>query len=171
MKRKKMILLITTVIMGLTAGIFYCWSVSVTPGLALLSDKEYITTFQQLNKAIQNPLFFTCFMGTMFLLPLSTWVHYQKPLPLSFWLLLAASIIYFVGVMGVTMGANVPMNNEMDVFNTATATIAELSAKRIAFEAKWNFLNNIRTISCILCLTLTVLACITGSNSKELRLN
>jgi len=157
--------------MGLTAGIFYCWSVSVTPGLALLSDKEYITTFQQLNKAIQNPLFFLCIMGTMFLLPLSTWVHFQKPLPLSFWLLLAASIIYFVGVMGVTMGANVPMNNEMDVFNTATATIAELSAKRIAFEAKWNFLNNIRTISCILCLTLTVLACITGSNSKELRLN
>jgi len=166
-----MILLITTVIMGLTAGIFYCWSVSVTPGLALLSDKEYITTFQQLNKAIQNPLFFICIMGTMFLLPLSTWVYYQKPLPLSFWLLLAASIIYFVGVMGVTMGANVPMNNEMDVFNTATATIAEISAKRIGFEAKWNFLNNIRTICCILCLTLTVLACITGSNSKELRLN
>jgi len=171
MKRRKMILLITTVIMGLTAGIFYCWSVSVTKGLALLSDKEYITTFQQLNRAIQNPLFFICFMGTFFLLPLSTWLQYQKPLPVSFWFLLAASIIYFVGVMGVTMGASVPMNNELDVFNTETATIADISAKRIGFEARWNFLNDIRTISCIICLTLTVLACITGNNSKEIRLN
>jgi uncharacterized membrane protein len=164
MKRKNMILLITTVIMGLTAGIFYCWSVSVTPGLALLSDKEYIDAFQQLNRAILNPLFLLCFMGTLFLLPISTWVYYQKPLPLRFWLLLAASILYLVGVMGVTMMANVPMNEALDTFNTNTATIAEISAKRQGHEGQWNFLNNIRTICCIICLTLTVIACMTASD-------
>jgi len=167
MKRRKMILLITTVIMGLTAGIFYCWSVSVTTGLALMPDKEYITAFQQLNRAILNSLFFICFMGTLFLLPISTWLQYQKPLPVSFWYLLAASIIYLIGVMGVTMSANVPMNNELDVFNTETASAAEITAKRLAFEAKWNFLNNIRTVCCIICLTLTVLACMSGGGSKN----
>jgi uncharacterized membrane protein len=69
MKSKKMILFLSTVVMGLNAGIFYCWSVSVTTGLALLPDKEYITAFQALNRAILNPLFLLCFMGPVFLLP------------------------------------------------------------------------------------------------------
>jgi len=69
-----------------------------------------------------------------FLLPISTWVHYQKPLPLRFWLLLAASILYIVGVMGVTMMANVPMNDALDTFNVNTATIAEF------FYNLWRFM-------------------------------
>lgn len=166
-----MILLITTIIMGLTAGIFYCWSVSVTKGLALLPDREYINTFQALNRAILNPLFFICFMGTVILLPVSTWMHYQKPVPVRFWLLLAASVLYLVGVIGVTMAGNVPMNNALDVFNTNSAAAADISAKRISFESRWNFLNNIRTLTCIICLTLTVLACMTtrGEQGFELK--
>lgn len=159
MKRKSMILLITTIIMGLTAGIFYCWSISVTPGIALLPDKEYIAAFQKLDKAIVNPLFMIGFMGLALLLPVCTWVHYQKPLPLRFWLLLGASALYIVGVVGLTMTANVPMNESLSTFNTETASAAEISARRLAHEGPWNFLNNIRTVCCIVCLTLTVIAC------------
>ena len=162
-----MLLLITTIIMGLTAGIFYCWSVSVTRGLSLLPDKEYITAFQALNRAILNPLFFICFMGIAILLPVSTWIYYQKPLPFRFWLLLAASILYLAGVIGVTMAGNVPMNNSLDAFNTITATTAEISAKRTSYESRWNFLNNIRTVTCIICLTLTVLACLKTQNGDD----
>lgn len=168
MKINYMLLLITTIIMGLTAGIFYCWSVSVTRGLALLPDKEYITVFQALNRAILNPLFFVCFMGIAILLPVSTWVNYQRPLPTRFWLLLAASILYLAGVIGVTIAGNVPMNNSLDIFNANTATAAEISAKRTSYEARWNFLNNIRTVSCIICLTLTVLACLATRDSREI---
>ena len=171
MKRKNMILLITTVIMGLTAGIFYCWSVSVTPGIALLPDKEYITAFQQLDKAIINPLFMICFMGLALLLPVCTWVHYQKPQPLRFWLLLAASVLYIVGVVGITMTANVPMNESLSTFNTETATAAEISARRLAHEGRWNYLNNIRTFCCVICLALTVLACMIPKDAKEINFN
>jgi uncharacterized membrane protein len=171
MKNKNMMLLVTTIVMGLTAGIFYCWSVSVTRGLALLADKEYITAFQALNRAILNPLFFICFFGVAIMLPISAWMQYDKTLPVRFWLLLAASLLYFIGVIGVTMIGNVPMNNSLDAFKADTTTNVEISAKRISHEARWNFLNNIRTICCIICLALTVLACMIPKNVKEITLN
>lgn len=158
MKNKKMIVFLTAIVMGLTAGIFYCWSISVTSGLALLSDKEYITAFQSLNRAILNPLFLLCFMGPVFLLPLSAFVSYCKPLPVAFWLLCVAFLVYIVGVMGVTMAGNVPMNDTLDKFNASSASAAGLAATRTAFEAKWNFLNNIRTVSCVISFGLTVAA-------------
>jgi len=163
-----MLLFTTTIVMGLTAGIFYCWSVAITQGLALLPDKEYITAFQGLNRAILNPLFFICFMGLVVLLPASTWVHYRHPLPVRFWLLLAASVLYITGVIGVTMAGNVPMNDAMDVFDANAASAAEISAKRLAFEGRWNLLNNIRTVACVVCLALTVLACMVPKDSREL---
>jgi uncharacterized membrane protein len=156
MKSKKMILFLTTIVMGLTAGIFYCWSVSVTPGLALLPDKEYITAFQSLNRAILNPMFLLCFMGLVLLLPLSAFTTWHKPLSAAFWLLCAASLIYIIGVMGVTMAGNVPMNDALDKFNTAAASPSDLAAARAGFEARWNFLNNIRTVSCVLSFGLTI---------------
>ena len=61
-----MLLVITTLLTGLIAGLFYCWSISVTKGLALLPDREYLLAFQQLNRAILNPLFLTAFMGLAF---------------------------------------------------------------------------------------------------------
>jgi uncharacterized membrane protein len=171
MKQKNMLLLITTIVMGLTAGIFYCWSISVTPGIALLPDKEYITTFQQLDRAILNPLFMICFMGLALLLPVCTWVYYQKTLPLRFWLLLAASALYIFGVVGLTMTANVPMNESLSAFNTDTATVTEISARRLAHEGRWNFLNNVRTVCCVICLAFTVLACMIQKDAKEINFN
>jgi len=159
MKSKKMILFLSTVVMGLSAGIFYCWSVSVTTGLALLPDKEYITAFQALNRAILNPLFLLCFMGPVFLLPLSAIVSYHKPFGPVFWLLCAASLIYIVGVMGITMAWNVPMNDVMDKYNAAAASASDLASTRAGFEARWNFLNNIRTVSCIVSFSMAVAAC------------
>jgi uncharacterized membrane protein len=153
-----MLLLITIVVAGLITGLFYCWSISVTPGLALLPDREYLLAFQQLNRAILNPLVLVAFMGLLFLLPITTGMHFHRPPSAAFWLLLGASLIYIGGVISITMLGNVPMNDALDAFNIDAATPAQLSAKRLAFEARWNFLNNIRTVCCILSFVLTVLA-------------
>lgn len=158
MKKEMTMMLLTTTIIGLTAGIFYCWSVSVTKGLALLPDKEYITAFQALNRAILNPLFFFCFFGSIILLPVSTWQAWQSQVPARFWLLLSASVVYIVGVMGVTMAGNVPLNESLDVFDITKATIAEIAQKRLGFEGPWNNLNTIRTITSIVSFVLTVAA-------------
>jgi uncharacterized membrane protein len=44
--------------------------------LGQLSDVSYLSAMQAINKAIINPVFFLSFMGTLFLLPVSTYMHY-----------------------------------------------------------------------------------------------
>lgn len=170
MKRPFMLLLLTTVIMGLTAGIFFCWSISVTKGLAPLPDKEYLMAFQSLNREILNPLFFICFLGPVILLPASAWQQYAHPVPLRCWLLLAAAAVYIVGVIIVTFAGNVPLNDTIDAFNISAATTTQIADCRMNFEARWNGLNTIRTLACIISFVLTVLACMDRYPIREVKM-
>jgi len=157
---KTIILILTAIATSLMAGLFYAWSYSVTLGLARLSDIGYISAMQALNRAILNPLFFICFFGAAILLPFSTYLYYTPAMQTQFWLLLAAVACYIIGVMGVTIFGNVPLNESLDTFNVSSASIQEISAKRIQFEDPWNNLNNIRTLSSVLAMILVIIACI-----------
>ena len=139
---------------GLSAGLFFAWSFSVTPGLARINDTAYILAFQSMNRAILNPTFFLVFMGPLLLLPLSTYLSYTGTGSLRFWLLTAATVAYVVGVFGITMAGNVPMNEALDTFNIGSATADQIAARRAGFEARWIFLNNIRTGCAALALIL-----------------
>ena len=155
------ILLVTTATTtALMAGLFYAYSFSVNPGLNRLSDTAYVAAMQSINRAILNPVFFAGFMGTALLLPLCTYSNYTQPLSMRFWFLLAATVVYLVGVMGVTMAGNVPLNEALDSFNLSSASASEIAAQRIAFEMPWNRLNTIRTIASILAVIFTILACL-----------
>ena len=61
MKMANIILVITATLTALVAGLFFAWSVSITLGLARVSDSEYVSVMQSINRAIQNPVFFAAF--------------------------------------------------------------------------------------------------------------
>jgi uncharacterized membrane protein len=152
------ILLLAALAIGLMAGLFYNWTTAIIPGLQKLPDREYIAAMQSINRAIQNPLFFISFFGAALLLPLSSYLHFKSPLPVSFYLLLAATILYLAGVMAVTIAGNIPLNNMLDKFDLANASTEKISAMRQAFENKWNNLNTVRTVSSFLSLVLVLIA-------------
>ena len=160
-----LLLVFTATTTALMAGLFYAWSVSVTPGLAHVTDWEYIAAMQAMNRAILNPVFFAAFMGTLFLLPVSTYMHYAQPLSARFWFLLSATVVYAVGVFGVTIVGNVPLNNALDAFPLATASDADVTARRLSFEGPWNSLNTIRTYAAVLAIVLVILACLSPKES------
>lgn len=152
-----MLLVITTTITGLTAGLFYSWSVSVTPGIGRLGDREYLASFQAMNRAIINPVFMICFLGTAVMLPVSTFMHKGTQ---QFWLLLGATVCYLAGVIAVTFAGNIPLNNALDKLNIASSTADQLATFRAQFENKWNTLNHIRSVANTAALVLAILACL-----------
>lgn len=161
MRTADFILIITTLMVALVAGLFYAYSCSVIPGLGRLSDTEYLKAMQSINRAILNPVFFSSFMGALLFLPLSTWMSWRQPvLQHGFWCLLIAMLIYVAGVFGVTMLGNVPLNNTLDQFDIAGGTAEQIRSQRSAFENRWNTLNHIRTVGAILSLLFTILACL-----------
>jgi uncharacterized membrane protein len=165
MKKQDMLLVITTTITGLMAGLFYSWSISVTPGIGRLGDREFLASFQAMNRAIVNPLFLTCFLGAAVLLPICTFMNYSQPLSNRFWFLLGASVFYLAGVIAITFAGNIPLNNALDRFNIAASSAEQMAALRAQFENRWNTLNHIRSLAATIALVSAILACITKSKA------
>jgi uncharacterized membrane protein len=148
----KALLFLTAQVMALIAGLFYSYSCSVNPGLATLSDSEYL-------RAMLNPWFFLSFIGSLLVTPTTIVLYYTNVgADATFYLLLAAFVLYFIGVFGVTVLGNVPLNNSLDAFQTELATEAEMKNKRINFEIPWNRLHTIRTFANFIALILVLVA-------------
>ena len=158
-----------TILLGITAtttalmgGLFYAFSWAVMPGLKRLPDAAYIAAMQSINRAIQNPVFLAAFLGTALLLPFSTYLEYSRLKPISprFWLLLAASALYILGVLGVTVGGNVPLNEALDTFDVQAASASDVTSHRRAFEVLWSQFHTVRTVASFLTIILVVAACL-----------
>ncbi|MFS4470206.1 DUF1772 domain-containing protein [Chryseobacterium sp. T20] len=153
-----LVLIITAVLTALIGGLFYAYSCSVVLGLGKLSDTEYLKAMQNINREILNPVFFMSFMGTVIFLPLSTFLlRGQQPV---FIFLLLATLAYLIGVFGVTVAGNVPMNDTLDKFDISGSTAEVVRKMRENFENRWNFLNNIRTVFSVISIILVVCACV-----------
>lgn len=160
MKMNTIILALTTLSSGLMAGLFYSWSISVTPGLKRVGDKNYLQAFQSMNRAILNPAFYIFFFSLVIFLPLLCYLYYKPPVSPEFWYILSATILYLVGIMTITFFGNVPVNNTLEVLRIESMTPEQMASFRFGFESKWNNLNMIRTICASLSFVLLIIACL-----------
>ena len=152
-------LLFTTVLFsGLVAGLLYAYSCSVNLGLKSLPDAAYLKAMQSINAAIQNPLFFISFMGLLLLYPVSCWRLFLLPAGSPAYLMLAATVVYFILVLGTTIFGNVPLNEQLAKFDISSASPDALAAMRNAFEQPWNNYHLVRTIAAIISFGLAILS-------------
>ena len=154
------LLFLSVLLSALIMGLLYGYACSVNPGLHKLGNVEYLAAMQSINKEIQNPFFFISFMGTLLVLPAATWYSRSHASPICFYLLLAATIVYFVGVIGVTALGNIPLNNTLDRFDIAQASATDLLQQRKAFETPWNTFHLVRTLFSVITTMLTIAATI-----------
>jgi len=152
------LLFFAVLLSGLIAGLFYSYSCSVNSGLGKLQNLEYLRAMQSINVAILNPVFFLSFLGTLLVLPATAWVSYTQNPSMSFYLLLAASIIYVVGVFAITLAGNVPLNESLATFDLTKASPTELLKMRKSFELTWNRYHSIRAVASVISFALTILS-------------
>ncbi len=156
---KIIVLLFTTLLTGLLAGIFFTWSNAITPGIGRLDDINYLRAFQNMNRTIVNPLFLVVIMGPLFL-SFATAYLYKSNHSYILWLLLIAAILYFVGVFLVTIMGNIPLNNLLDKTDLTNISLENARSLRDQFELKWNNLHLVRTITSVLSFILLIIVCL-----------
>ena len=147
MKSETIILALAILLTGLMAGIFFTWSNAVKPGIGKLSDIEYLTALQSMNRVILNNAFKIIFLGAIIavaLVPVFYFNLYPKNI---FWLFVFTLVIYWIGVFGVTVSGNIPLNEILDKTNLESITSEEIKTLRKSIEVKWNNFNLIRCIS------------------------
>ena len=157
MKTLTLFYILCVLLTGLVAGLLYGYQCSVNKGLGNLPDADYLKAFQSINRSIQNPVFFLSFFGSIFFLALTAFVYYRAGQTTAFYFLVAALIIYLPGVCGVTIFGNIPINEQLDVFDITTASPEAIVNMRVAFESPWNNFHSIRTVFSILTFLLTII--------------
>jgi len=160
MKTFSILQIATVLLTGLLAGLFYGYACSVNKALGSLPGKEYLSAFKAINQAIQNPVFFLSFMGSIIALIITTVYSYKLHQGAAFYLLLLALIIYAVGVFGVTVLGNIPLNERLAAFPVTTASDDEIARMRKVFENPWNAYHNVRTLAAVVSFCLTIISMI-----------
>lgn len=73
-------------------------------------------------------------------------------------LLTGAAATYTTGVLGVTIGRNVPLNNALDAFDLTSASESAIAERRQSYETPWNRWHYLRTAAGIASLVLAAAA-------------
>ena len=152
-------LVLTILFTGLSAGLCFTWSNAVTTGIGRFDDLGYLSAFQQMNRTILNPMFFIVFFGP-FLLNLVNIYLFKNTSSTIIWLLILATVIYFLGVVLITIFGNVPLNEILDKTDLSSASVEELRKLRETFEVKWNRFHLIRTLTSAISFLLLLISLI-----------
>lgn len=151
---QSVVLVAATVAVGLMAGVFFGYSVAVMPGLGRTDDRTFVGAFQQIDRAIVNPVFLLTFVGGLLLTGLAAGLQIgDAGLPWT----LAALGLYLVGFV-LTMRVNVPLNDAIKAAGDPDR-IADLAGVRTRFnEARWRRANLVRTVLTTLALICLAIA-------------
>jgi uncharacterized membrane protein len=134
----------SVVLMGLLAGLFYAFVCAVMPALADSSDRTFVETMQQINKVIENPVFFASFLGAPVLAVWALVIERRAGSADVVGWLVAGLALYAVCFL-VTSAFNIPLNNDL-----------EHTGIRDDYEKPWVAWNIVRTVA-----TTASFACLT----------
>jgi uncharacterized membrane protein len=140
---------------GVMAGLFFIFSVCIMAALGRLAPASGIAAMQSINVTILNGVFLSVFMGTAVISALLIVGWFFSWVPSGGVFVLAASLVYLVGIIGVTMVFNVPMN---DALAAVQPDSAEGAALWQDYLQRWTMWNHVRSLAGIGALALFIQA-------------
>jgi uncharacterized membrane protein len=150
---------------GLTAGVFFAFSSFVMPALGQLAPHDGILAMQWINRLAVTPLFMAALFGTALLcLSLMIWASVAWNRRPSRWIVPAAAV-FLIGVIGVTVAANVPRNDALEQLDPQAAASA---TQWSSYLSEWTAFNHVRTTAALLATAMFILALRVGDGQPSL---
>jgi uncharacterized membrane protein len=125
---------------GLVAGTFFAFSGFVMAALGRLGAKDATAAMQSINRVILSSAFLPVLFGTALLAAALSVLALLAPDAARHTAMLAAGLLYLLGVVGVTVVANVPMNNRL---------AAEGATFWPHYAMRWTAWNHLRTAAAL----------------------
>jgi len=141
--------LATAIGCAVNGGIFFAFSSFVMPALNRLDAERATAAMNAINVAAVRPAFMTVLFGTAVL----TVVTCVSGVRQRDGLLVAGSVVFLVGVIGLTVGYHVPLNDALAGGRTSWA----------AYERGWTALNHVRALAGIAAAALVGASAIRSS--------
>ena len=152
-------LMLSILFCSLVAGLLFGFAVVVMPGIAKLTDKEYLLAFKHMDGIIQNnqPLFILVWAGSIISVIVTLVLGVMNLNGTQIYLLSAASFLYLLGVQLPTFRFNIPLNNSLQSLDIKALKETESTLFRSDFEAPWNRWNRFRTVNAIIAVSMFLL--------------
>jgi uncharacterized membrane protein len=152
-------LMLSILFCSLVAGLLFGFAVVVMPGIAKLTDKEYLLAFKHMDGIIQNnqPLFILVWAGSIISVIVTLVLGVMNLNGTQIYLLSAASVLYLLGVQLPTFRFNIPLNNSLQSLDIKALKETESTLFRSDFEAPWNRWNRFRTVNAIIAVSMFIL--------------
>ena len=148
---------------GIMAGFFFAFTTLVMPGLDATEPLAAMGAMQAINDAVSNALFALGFFGAMVLCVAVILRSLVRRSGFSSWAALAGAVVYVIGVFGVTVGFNVPLNESLAVLDP---TLPENALAMTTYIEDWSFWNDVRTFSNVLSFGLLASSVAFGRDRK-----
>ena len=129
---------------GLVSGVFLAFSDFVMKSFATATKPGGIEAMQVINRQVYRSVFLALLMGTApfsLLLAALAWVFI--PGPAAAWLI-GGSVIYWLGVILVTLACNVPMNLRLDPMDRDAP---DSQIYWMTYLSSWTRWNHVRVIA------------------------
>lgn len=145
--------LVAAVACGLSAGVLFAFSAFVMPALQRLDPGASIAAMQAINVKAVTPPFMVVLLGggivclALLAAALRSWGEPRSP-----WLA-AGAALYLVGVLGLTIARNVPLN---DALAEVDPGVADAAARWAGFAEPWTIANHVRAAAGIAATTLLI---------------
>jgi uncharacterized membrane protein len=129
---------------ALAAGVFFAFSTFVMSGLDRTPPATAVAAMQGINRAAPGPPLMAVLFGTAALSLAAAVVAALGDGGAAGGLTVAGAATYLLGAVGVTMAANVPLNERLDRVD-ADGPAAATEWPR--YEHRWRTWNHVRTLS------------------------
>lgn len=128
-----------TLTTGLTAGLMFAFAHGVLPGLATLGDHAYLTAFQRIDAAIQNPWMGLAYLGSPVLALAAGLLQLRDRGAALPWV--AVALVLILTSIAITARVHLPLNAAVQA---AAPGFPDAAALREQFEGRWLAWNWVR---------------------------
>jgi uncharacterized membrane protein len=140
---------------GLMAGLYFAFSTFIMTAFDRAGYSTGIVAMNSINtvilKSLFMPLFYLTTLASLVLAALAIF-HWREPATTA---LLAGGLIYVIGMFGVTLFFNVPLNNTLAAIDPSSAEAASVWAR---YLREWNLWNHVRTITSLVATSVFIFA-------------
>ncbi len=144
----EILLILAALLCSLVAGFVFAYAIVVMPGIGTLNDREFLRSFQVMDRVIQHnqPVFMVVWVGSVLVLVAAAVLGVVQLEGAARVVLVIATLAYVFGVQLPTVRINVPLNNKLQTLDVDALDETARRTAREQFEPRWNLWNLIRTV-------------------------
>jgi uncharacterized membrane protein len=159
MELLRLALIAATLLCGLVAGFVFAFATVVMPGIGTLDDRSFLRAFRVIDRVIQDnqPVFLLVWVGSVVALLASVVLGFGRLDGTGRVLVIAAGLVYLLGVQLPTVAINVPLNNAVQALDIDGMDDTAVEKARQDFEPRWVYWNVVRTVLASLVLVLLLI--------------